>query len=281
VAAASRVSRLRERSAQAVTAARGRWPVVDHAWRTRQRYAEVLGGRLAAAIAYYGFFATFALTVVGYAVLGFLVEHRVDLRADVDEFLQENLPVLDITQVAGARGAAGVLGLVGLVLTGVAWVEALRSSQRLIWGMPQQPGSVWKRRLLDVATLAVLALLLGGSLVLAGGVERMLAVHPAVEVVVRWALAFGVNLLLAAALLVALPRIRVPARRMVPAGAAFAVGLLVLNTLGGFYIDGVRANPAYAVVAAAAGLLVYLYVFNQLLLWAASWAATATPSFPR
>ncbi len=276
-AAASRISRHKQRAARAAARARQRWPVVDHAWRTRERYGEVLAGRLAAAIAYYGFFATFALAVVGYAVLGFLVEHRVDLRAEVDEFLRESLPVLDVTQVADARAAAGVLGLVGLLLTGVAWVEALRSSQRQVWGLPQQPGGVLARRARDVAMLAVLALLLGGSLVLAGGVERLLAVHPVVAVPVRWVLALAVNGLLAGALLAALPRIRVPARRLVPAGAGFAVGLLALNVLGGFYVDGVRANPAYAVVATAAGLLVYLYLFNQLLLWAASWAATADP----
>jgi membrane protein len=269
------IARIRHRFARAVHRARSRWPVVDHAWRARQRYGEVLGNRLAAAIAYFGFFAVFALAVVLYAMLGFLVEYHVDLRESVDRALQENLPVLDVTAVAGARGTAGALGLIGLALTGTAWVETLRSSQRLIWGLEQEPGGVLVRRLVDVGMLATLGVLLGGSLALAGGVERLLAVHPVVEVTVRLILTFGLSLLLAAALLVGLPRVRVPARRTAPAVLSAAVGLLLLNTLGGFYIDAVRANPAYALVASAAGLLVYLYLLHQLLLRATAWAATA------
>jgi membrane protein len=274
------VSQARQRYARAVARSRDRWPVVDHAWRTRQRYDEVSGGRLAAAISYYGFFATFALGVVAFSVLGFLVEFHVDLRATVDEFLQENLPVLDAAQVSGARGPAGLLGLLGLVLTGVAWVEALRSSQRLIWGLEQQPGSVIVRRLTDVGVLALLALLLGASFVLATGIERLVDWLPAVvQTGLAWLLAIGVNLVLAVGLLAALPRVRMPARRLVPVALAVAVGLFLLNTVGGFYVDGVRDNPAYAVVATAAGLLVYLYLLHQLILWAAAWAAvTAAPS---
>ena len=40
----------------------------DHFWRARERYNEELGGRLAAAIAYYAFFAVFALGLVAYSV---------------------------------------------------------------------------------------------------------------------------------------------------------------------------------------------------------------------
>ena len=35
-------------------------------------------------------------------------------------------------------------------------------------------------------------------------------------------------------------------------------------------------NPAYRVACATAGLLVFLYLFSQLLLFGAAWAATGT-----
>lgn len=256
------VSRTRERS-----------DLVDHVFRAVDRYQTAHGSRLAAAIAYYGFFATFALGVVAFAVLGFLVEYQVDIRASVEEYLQRNLPVLEPQQIVAGRGLAGGLGLVALVFTGIAWVEALRSSQRQVWGLEQKPGSAIKRRLVDVVLLAGLALLLGLSLAVTGLVGHLIDQVPGLRAA-GWLLQLGVNLVLSVALLAALPRLRFPARRLLPAAIGIAVGLVVLNTLGRFYITRIQENPAYAVVATAAGLLVYLYLVHQLVLFAAAWAAT-------
>ena len=54
-AAESQIMRLRVRSRY-----------FDHLSRAVLRYMDVQGGRLAAAIAYYGFFAVFALLLIGY-----------------------------------------------------------------------------------------------------------------------------------------------------------------------------------------------------------------------
>ena len=51
----------------------------DHLCRALLRYDEVLGGRLAAAIAYYGFFAVFALLLIGYSIFGFLLKTNTEL----------------------------------------------------------------------------------------------------------------------------------------------------------------------------------------------------------
>jgi membrane protein len=268
------VTQLTERYERTVVRVRERSDLVDHAFRAKERYTEAFGGRLAAAIAYYGFFATFALGVVGFAVLGFLVEYRVDLRQTVAEFLSENLPVVEIDQISAGRGTAGGFGLVGLVLAGVGWVEALRSSQRRIWGLEQTPGNPFLRRALDLVALVGLALLLGASVAVATGLQYLLAHVPVVRHF-GWLLMIGVNLVGAVALLAALPRLRISPRRLLPPALAVAVGIFLLNTLGQLYISQVRANPAYAVVATAAGLLVYLYLAHQLVLGAAAWAATS------
>lgn len=268
------VSRITERYEGTVTRTRERSELVDHAFRTKDRYLEVLGGRLAAAIAYYGFFATFALAVLAYSVLGFLVDYHVSLQRAVEEFLRANVPVIDADQITSGRGTAGVLGLIGLVLAGLAWVEALRSSQRLIWGLEQRPGNVVLRRGLDVPVLVGLALLVGVSFGLAAGLEYLFSGLPLTRQF-GWVLAVAVNLVLAVALLSVLPRLRISLRRLLPAAAGIAVGLFLLNTVGQVYFQRVRDNPAYAVVATAAGLLVYLYLVHQLVLVAATWAATS------
>lgn len=261
-----------------VTRIRGSSDVVDHGFRAVQRYLDCFGGRLAAGIAYYGFFATFALGLLAYSVLGFLVEYQLDFQTTVDEFLAENLPVLRTKEIADARGRASLIGLIALVLAGVAWVDALRSSQRLLWKLDQAPGNIVLRRAVDVVVLPVLALLLIGSFAVAawiGGVLERLPPGGWVARPVGWLLTLSVNLLLALAVLAALPRLRISARRLLPPALAVALGLLGLNSLGRLYIERVQENPAYAVVATAAGLLVFLYLFHQLVLLAAAWAATA------
>ncbi|HEY0699554.1 MAG TPA: YhjD/YihY/BrkB family envelope integrity protein, partial [Micromonospora sp.] len=143
--------------------ARRRSPAFDHFWRAQERYTEVLGGRLAAAIAYYGFFAVFALGLVAYSVFGFVLKRNRGVRAAVDDFLDQNLPFVHLDQIGQSSGAIGVVGLVILLLTGVGWVEAIRSSQRLVYGLVQQPGNLVVRRLVDIAVLVGVFLLLGVS----------------------------------------------------------------------------------------------------------------------
>jgi membrane protein len=269
------VDRITHRYERGVARARERSELVDHLFRAKDRYADAFGGRLAAAIAYYGFFATFALGILGYSVLGLLLERQVDLQSAVDDFLQTNLPVLQVDQISGDAGTAGVFGLVALVFAGVAWVETLRSSQRRIWELEQKPGNVFVRRALDVPVLVGLSVLLGASVAAAAGIEWLVAGVPVLRHF-GWVLMLGINLLLVVAMVAALPRLRISWNRLLPPAAVVAVGIFVLNELGGIYIDRVQRNPAYAVVASAAGLLVYLYLFNQLLLAGAAWAATSS-----
>lgn len=267
----SRVTGWYERT---VARARQGSELVDHGFRAKDRYAASFGGRLAAAIAYYGFFASFALGLVGYSVLGLLLERRTELQDTVRRFLAANLPVLQVEDISAGAGTAGLVGLVGLVLAGLAWVDALRASQRQLWELEQEPGNPLLRRAVDVLVLLGLALLIGASVAVAAGIEWLLRGVPVLRHF-GWLLEIGINLVVAVALLAGLPRLRISPGRLLPAAAAVAVGILLLNTLGGVYIDRVRHNPAYTVVATAAGLLVYLYLFHQLLLAGAAWVATA------
>lgn len=268
------LSRVTDRWGRTVARVRERSDLVDHAFRTKDRYVESFGGRLAAAVAYYGFFAVFALGVLAYSVLGYLVQRHVDIQETVNEFLAENLPVVEVRQISSGAGTAGVFGLIGLLLAGLAWVGALRSSQRRIWGLEQAPGNLLLRRALDVVVLVGLALLIGASVAVATGIEYLLGEVPVIRHF-GWVLEIGVNLVVAVALLAALPRLRISPRRLLPPAGAVAVAVFLLNTLGGFYVERVQDNPAYAVVATAAGLLVYLYLFHQLVLAGAAWAATS------
>ena len=85
-----------------------------------------------------------------------------------------------------------------------------------------------------------------------------------------------VNTVLATALLLAVPRLRMSRSRLRPVVLLVAVGITLLNTVGRYYVVRTERNPAYTVVAGAVGLLLYLYLLNQLVLFGAALLATST-----
>ncbi|MEU4772168.1 YihY/virulence factor BrkB family protein [Micromonospora sp. NPDC023644] len=263
-----------------ISATRRRWSAADHLWRAGVLYNDVLGGRLAAAIAYYGFFAVFALALVGYSIFGAILEDNDEVSAAAADFLGENLPFLDPVQIADSSGTVGVVGLIILAFTGIGWVEAIRSSQRLMYGLNQQPGNLVVRRLVDLGVLVVIFVLLGVSVAAVDALESLLgfllrSTGSLGLTTVSAVLSVLVNAVLATLLLVAVPRLRMSRARLRPVVVLVAVGITLLNTVGRFYVVRTERNPAYTVVAGAVGLLLYLYLLNQLVLFGAALAATS------
>ncbi|BCL15571.1 YihY/virulence factor BrkB family protein [Micromonospora sagamiensis] len=263
-----------------VTGLRRRSRVFDHVWRAGVRYNDVLAGRLAAAIAYYGFFAAFALALIGYAIFGAIIEDNREVSRAAADFLRENLPFLDPVQIADSSGRVGVIGLVILAFTGIGWVESIRSSQRLIHGLNQQPGNLVVRRLVDLGILVALFVLIGVSVAAVDALESLLrwllrSTGSVALTTVSALLSVLINLVLASALLVLVPRLRMSRRRLRPVVLVVAVGITLINTVGRYYVVRAERNPAYAVVAGAVGLLLYLYLLNQLVLFGAALAATS------
>jgi membrane protein len=273
------LDRIEARYDATVASARRRSRVFDRFWRAQELYGDNLGGRLAAAIAYYAFFAVFALALLAYSVLGFLLQYNVDVFAAVDTFLGQNLPWLEPATIQGSRGKVGLIGLAGFVVTGVAWIEAIRSSLRLLYGLEQQPGNAVVRWLVDLLALVGLFILLAVSLSAVYGLEWLLewltGGPSVVTSVASWVFAVVVNVVLAAAQLGGVPRVRLPVRRQVSPVLLVGAGITLLNTLGQLVIERVRENPAYTVVAGAVGLLLYLYLLNQLLLFGGALVATS------
>lgn len=265
-------------------AARRRSSLLDNAWLAGERLSDVVSGRLAAAISYYGFFAAFSLAVVAYSILGRAVntDGGDGLVSAVNSYLSTALPwVLDTATEAG-RGQVTALGLAALVVTGVGWVEALRSSQRAVWLLDQHPGNWIIRWIVDLAVLVGLGVLLALSLATSALIDAALDwLAPDTTFGTMFlratgpVLAFGVNLILAGAVLMVLPRLRLSPRRLVLPALVVAVGISLLNSVGTWYVDRTENRAAYQPVADAVGLLIYLYLLNQLILIGAALAATS------
>jgi len=275
------------RAAAGFVRARRRFGWLDHLVRAAKRYDRADGGRLAAAVTYYAFFAAFSLALLGFAILSHVLDNGTALRS-VQGYLSQNLPRLDSQALRDARGAAGLVAFVALPVAGLFWVDALRSSIRAIWRLPEYPGNFFLHQLIELAVLAGLGLVLAASLAAAAGAENLLSwILPVASGAdgpsVRWllgpagfALGVGVNTLVYMAILTGLPRLRMRLGRVLGPALLVAAGMEVLKTVGRLYVQHTEANPAYQIVAAAVGLLVFLNLLNQLILFAAALSATST-----
>jgi membrane protein len=181
-----------------------------------------------------------------------------------------------------------VIGFVSLPVFGLLWVDSLRSSIRAVWRIEEYPGGFFLRWFIDGIAMVGLAVLLAVSLTVAFGtgalLDRLAVAAGGAELtpvqlllaVVGFGLGFGVNAVLAIFVLTALPRLRMPLRRVLGPGLLIAAGVVALKTLAWLFVERVQANPALHVVAGAAGLLIFLLVLNQLILFAAALTATGT-----
>src|SRR5215212_9155596 len=177
------------RAAAAWRRARRRHGWLDHLARAAARYDEADGGRLAAAVTYYAFFATFAMALLGFAVFGFVLDDPA-VQQLVQRYLAQNLPSLDVQALRTARGTAGVIAFLGLPVTGWFWVDAMRSSIRKVWGLPEYPGTLLVRLLVDLLVLIGLGLLVAVSLATAFGTVAVAnrLIDPTVTAAGRWLL---------------------------------------------------------------------------------------------
>ena len=263
--------------------ARKRSNLADHSWRAGERYGEVHGGQLAAAISYYAFFAAFSMSLLALAIFGYLLNFP-DIYASVESWLSQNLPVIDIGVLESSRKSVTIFASVALVVAGVAWVQSVRAAIRQIWGLDAQPGNPFLRWAIDFLILIGISVLLLITIGATAGAEWVLAWFELDEATGYLALVVrGIsvlvgliaNALLAMVLLQALPRVVMPLRRVVWASVAVAIGMELLKTVGRIYVLHVSDRPAYQAVTTAVGLLVFLYLFNVMMLLAASWTATS------
>ncbi|MFC3492441.1 YihY/virulence factor BrkB family protein [Glycomyces rhizosphaerae] len=263
--------------------ARKRSNLVDHTWRAGERYGEVHGGQLAAAISYYAFFAAFSMSLLALAIFGYLLDLP-SVYASVESWLETNLPVIDIGVLESSRKSVTIFAAVALLVAGVAWVQSVRAAIRTIWSLDAQPGNPFLRWAIDLGILFGVSILLLITIGATAGAEWALArldlddatgnlalVVRAVSVLVG----LIANALLAMVLLQALPRVVMPLRRVVWASVAVSIGMELLKTVGRIYVLHVSDRPAYQAVTTAVGLLVFLYLFNVMLLIAAAWTATS------
>jgi membrane protein len=240
-----------------------------------KKFGEDRASNLAALSAYYAFFSLFPLLLAFVSILGFVLEGNPSLREDVVETAIGRFPVigaqLDEVQPLTGSGIALAIGLAGALWAGLGVMLALGRAFAEIWDVPrmEQPSGL-KARARGLAVLVVLGVMLV-VVTAAAGLVGAGWIHPAAARIAAavGSLAFNVVGFLAVfALLTPPPR---PVRDLLPGVALAAVGWVLLQAAGGWYLDRVVADASatYGVFALVIGLLSWFFLGAHVLLVAA------------
>jgi membrane protein len=241
-----------------------------------KKFCDDSASSLAALIAYYAFFSLFPLLLVLVSVLGFVLHGDPSLRDDVVHTALSQIPVVggqlrnQVHPLAGS-GVALAVGLTGTLWAGLAVSLAVSRAFAAISDVPRvEQTSGLKARVRGLAVLVVLAATFTGASA-AAGLATGGGIGPAGErgaaVVISFVTDIGFFLALFALLTPRPWRIR----DLLPGVGLAGLGWLVLQSMGGWYVDRTvaGASSTYGSFALVIGLLSWFWLGSQLLVVAA------------
>lgn len=231
----------------------------------RQKYADDEGGKLAATIAYYGFFSLFPLLLVFVTGLGYVLGSHRQLEERIVGSALGRFPVigpqLKVHALHGS-GLALALGLAGALWAGMAVAAAVERAFDQVWGVPftRRPGFP-KARLRSLLALVTF----GGGVVLstfAAGVGTYGGTYGADLEALGIVLSLVVDFALFWVAFRVLTAAPVSWRELWPGAAAAALLWALLQALGGLYVGHVLASSSntYGTFALVIGLLSWIYL---------------------
>ena len=249
---------------------RARYGWLDVAFAVYERYEEILGGMMAAAVTLSLFLALLPILLVTSAVIGFLAVKNNDLASNVvDRMGLTGAAATTVTDAIAAasksRRVASVLGLAGLLWTGLGAAGAMKSTIDRAW---QVQGRGIRDRLTGLVWLVGATVGIGVSI---AATSLVVAVLPG------WAAPFALVLAVVTAVLAfwwtfrILARVDVGWRPHLP-GAIFAgVGFEALTTIGAWIVPRTvgRSSALYGSLGAVFAILAWMFLFGRLFVFAA------------
>ncbi len=241
-----------------------------------KKFGEDRASSLAALVAYYAFLSLFPLLLAFVSILGFVLQNNPSLQSQVLDSALARIPVIgvqlrdDVHPLTGS-GVALALGLAGALWGGLGVTVALGRAFSEIWDVPRRDQlRGLKARARGLAVLAIV----GVTFVVATAATGLVAgggLRPAVARGGALAGALFVNAVVALTTFALLTSRPWRLRELLPGVVPAAVGALVLQSVGGWYVDRAvtGASEAYGVFALVIGLLSWFWLMSHLLLIAA------------
>ena len=266
--------------------ARDHSPLADHGVRAVDRYLDVQGTLLAAAVTYYAYLALFPLIAVAFGVLSVLAKVAPSVEGSLRSQIATTFPSLDLNALAKDGITVGIVGFFILAYAGVKWISSLRRSVSVMWNVaPRSIGYIT-----GLIRDALALVLLGGCLLASGafavvaqiatdavwrliGLERPNAVL--VQTVVL-AVSLLADFLVGWVLFRSLPNRATTEGEHLRSAAIFALGFQLLVQLVGVIVGRASTNVIYGTFAATVGVLLWISYVSKLILFISAWAATRT-----
>ena len=262
-------------SAQPVRDAIDRWqqarPLTAVPCAVAKKFTDDGASRLAALIAYWGFFSIFPLLLAFASILGFLLEGNPEFQQDVLDSTVAQIPVIgdqlsrDVTSLKGS-GVALAIGIVGAVWAGLGVTLAVGRALDAMWAVRRvdRPDFVHSR----LRGLAILAVM-GTAQVLTTVVVTLArngTIQPPVAGVASFAGSATIDFVVFMTAFRVLTAASVTVRQVLPGAVLATISWLGLQTLGGLYVEHVvaQADETYGIFAAVIGLLSWLWLAAQL-----------------
>jgi YihY family inner membrane protein len=241
-----------------------------------KKFGDDQAGRLAALVAYYGFFSLFPLLLVMVTVLGYVLSGNDDLQQRVLDSALTQFPVIgdqinENVDSLNGNLVALLIGVIGALWAGLAALQAMQTAMNEVWDVPikERPNFLTSR----LRALLMLVVLGGGviGIVVLGAAgtfsQSLGAAAIVLSAVLAFVLATGVFLLAFRVL----PTHVVPWRSLLPGALVAATGFLALQLIGGYYVSHAvkGASQSYGVFAVVIGLLSWMHLQAQIALFAA------------
>ena len=284
-------------------AARERFPLLDHLVKMVEHYNLVEGNLLAGAATYFGFLSFFPILAMAFAVVGYVSGAYPDAQTNLVEAIEQIFPgivspddepgKISLRQIENSKAAAGILGFLGVLYSGLNWISGLRTALQDAFEIPREnKGNFFVGKGIDLMALAVIGAILIVSVGIAGLVQGF------ADTVLGWvglddtmlgppliwllAVVLGIasSTLLFFVMYKMLGRPGI-ANKAIWQGALLgaagfeALKLIVVKVLGGV------GGSAFAPLAIAITLVVWINYFSRLVVYGASWAMTSPDAHER
>ncbi|HEX7168096.1 MAG TPA: YihY/virulence factor BrkB family protein [Acidimicrobiales bacterium] len=248
----------------------GRVPPLGVALKVQERYGDLHGNNMAAAVTFQAFVSLLPLLLVAVSVIGFIAGGGTDVAGRVIGELgltgDAATAVTDAVSAAeGSKTVAGPIGLAGLLWSGLGLVQALQYAYNQVW---QVEARGLKDKAVGLLWLAGAALLFVG----AAAITTVLRWLPGFLAPLGIVVALGVNLALWVWTSKVLPNTKLAVRAVLPGAIFAAVGFEVLKALGAFYVPRAVASSSqlYGSLGVVFATLAWLFFFGRLIVYSAT-----------
>lgn len=252
-----------------------RWPALRTAVGTQQRFNEVNGSFVSAAITVSIFLSIFPLLLVAIAVIGHLAAGDADWTERFVDGLNlsgaaRDTVVDSVSRASESKRAASVVGLAGLLWSGIGVGLALQRAVRAPW---QEPARGLRDRVQALLWLVSAAIGFAATIALTSALNWLPDEIPGT---IAWLVTFLVGLAIGIGLFLwmmwGLSTRNVPAKQLLPGAIMAAIGFEVLKFVGTIYVPQLvaKSSSLYGPLGIVFALLAWLAIFARLIVYSSA-----------